>query len=90
MECHLEEYSQSSDVKDKTTKLQDQDHLFFQVQNQDWSGQDKDQDRSGQDKDQDRSGQDKDQDYFFKTKTKTAFLKTIKLLTQDYWRSQKF
>jgi len=23
-------------------------------------------------------------------KTKTAFLKTIKLLTQDHWRSQKF
>jgi len=38
--------------------------------------------------DQDRSGQD--QDHFFKTKTKTVFLKTIKLLTQDYWRSQKF
>jgi len=37
----------------KTTKLQDQDHLFFQ--------------------DQDRSGQE-----------------TIKLLTQDHWRSQKF
>jgi len=35
--------------------------------------------------------------YFFKTntktgqtKTKTAFLKTIKLLIQDHWRSQKF
>jgi len=26
--------------------------------------------------------------YFFKTKT--AFLKTIKLLTQDHWRRQKF
>jgi len=26
--------------------------------------------------------------YFFKTKT--AFLKTIKLLTLDHWRSQKF
>jgi len=36
--------------------------------------------------DQDRSGQD--QDHFFKTKT--TFLKTIKLLIQDHWRSQKF
>jgi len=36
-----------------TTKLQDQDHLFFQ-----------DQDRLGQD----RLGQDQDQDHFFKTK----------------------
>jgi len=48
--------------------------------------QDQGQDRSGQD----RSGQDQDQDHFFKTKTKIAFLKTIKLLTQDHWRSQKF
>jgi len=39
----------------KTTKLQDQDHLFFKT-----------------------------------TFSRPLFLKTIKLLNQDHWRSQKF
>jgi len=33
--------------------------------------------------------QDQDQKHLF-FKIKTTFLKTIKLLTQDHWRSQKF
>jgi len=46
----------------KTTKLQDQDHLFFKI------------------------GQAKTKTTF----SRQLFLKTIKLLTQDHWRSQKF